>query len=695
MNATDLAGRLDGVKNGTGYKARCPAHNDTTPSLSIRDGDGGRLLVHCHAGCTQEAVIEALRRLGHWPEKGGGGYGTPSGKRATVQHPETGLKLEEYAAQKRLPVARLREWGLSDVTINSVPAVRMVYLGESGEIIATRHRGIGEHKHRWKSGDKPALYGLWRLRAARAAGYIVLCEGESDSHTLWHHEIHAAGVPGANTWKEDWAPLLDGIPVIYVVIEPDKGGEAVRAWLGKSAIRERVRLVTLEEAKDPSELYLSDPEQFAERWQAAMDAATPWVDVEAAEAKAKNEAAWAKCSELAKTRDILSAFERSVAAAGVAGEARATKLLYLVTTSRLNDRPVSAVVKGPSSAGKSHTSGKVLSFFPPTAYYTLSGMSEHALAYSEEPLVHRVLVIFEAAGMAGEFASYLMRSLLSEGRVKYETVEKTTEGLRARLIEREGPTGLIVTTTAASLHPENETRMLSIPVNDTQDQTRHILMALADEGDRPEVDLEPWHALQEWLAGGECRVTIPYARELAEAIPPVATRLRRDFGAILGLIRAHALLHRATRDIDGAGRVVATLQDYAAVRDLVADLVADGAGATVAPVVRETVRTAAAALEGGKTELKIAQLAALLKLDKSTTSRRAKVASDAGYLVNLEEKRGRPARLVLGDPLPDDVPILPPADVLYVADRCTVASATEGIPYPPAPQPADLMELVI
>jgi hypothetical protein len=57
-----------------------------------------------------------------------------------------------------------------------------------------------------------------------------------------------------------------------------------------------------------------------------------------------------------------------------------------------------------------------------------------------------------------DFLNYLVRSLLSEGRVRYETVEKTPEGLQARLIEREGPTGLIMTTTADSLHPENETR---------------------------------------------------------------------------------------------------------------------------------------------------------------------------------------------------------------------------------------------
>ena len=44
--------------------------------------------------------------------------------------------------------------------------------------------------------------------------------------------------------------------------------------------------------------------------------------------------------------------------------------------------------------------------------------------------------------MQGEFGTYLVRSLLSEGRLVYEFVEKTKDGLRNRRIEREGPTGL-------------------------------------------------------------------------------------------------------------------------------------------------------------------------------------------------------------------------------------------------------------
>src|SRR5262249_3093113 len=181
--------------------------------------------------------------------------------------------------------------------------------------------------------------------------------------------------------------------------------------------------------------------------------------------------------------------------------------LVLAVVSRLLDRPVSIALKGPSSAGKSFLVEQVLRLFPPSAAYTLSAMSERALAYSEEPLMHRVLVLFEAAGLRGDFASYLVRSLLSEGRLRYETVEKTKVGLRPRLIEREGPTGLIVTTTAVRLHPENETRLLSIPVTDTQEQTRAVLAALAADSGVP-VDLAIWHAFHDWLELGERRVVI-------------------------------------------------------------------------------------------------------------------------------------------------------------------------------------------
>jgi hypothetical protein len=358
---------------------------------------------------------------------------------------------------------------------------------------------------------------------------------------------------------------------------------------------------------------------------------------------------------------------------GVVGERRATKLIYLAVTSRLLDRPVSVAVKGPSSGGKSFIVESTLKFLPPEATYSLTAMSDRALAYSGEPLRNRHLVLYEAAGMDSDFLSYLIRSLLSEGRLRYETVEKTRDGLVSRLIERDGPTGLIVTTTNLRLHPENETRMLSLTITESQDQTAAVFRALAQESNRVEIDVMPWRALQTWLANGPTRVAIPFADQLAKLVPPVAVRLRRDFKTVLTLIRAHALLHQASRPKDERGRIVATLKDYAAVRELVADLVAEGVDVTVKPEIREVVEATARLLAEGRDEVRQVDIKTALNLDKSAISRRVAAVLEAGFLKNLEDRRGRHARLVLADPLPTNREVLPAPDRL--ADElhsCTV-----------------------
>jgi DNA-binding transcriptional ArsR family regulator len=559
--------------------------------------------------------------------------------------------------------------GLRNVTYVEKPAVRIPYPDEEGQEVAVRF-GVsleGAEKFRWRSGDKPTLYGLRLLDEARKAGYVVLVEGESDCHTLWYHEIPALGIPGASNWREGWATYLDGIEKIYAIIEPDQGGDTLREKLTAcEPIRNRLHLVGLgEEHKDSSALHLADSDGFRERFEAALKDAKPWIELERAETEAASRKAWETCRGLAKELDILGRFAEELARSGVAGEERTAKLLYLAMTSRLLERPVSVALKGPSSGGKSYLVERVLSFFPKSAYYALTAMSDRTLAYSEEPIRHRFLVIYEAAGMNSDFATYLMRSLLSEGKVRYETVEKTSEGIKPRLIEREGPTGLIVTTTAVRLHPENETRLLSLTVTDTQDQTRAVMAALAEEAGEAVPDLATWHALQVWLETAERRVLIPYAKKLADLIPPVAVRLRRDFGAILNLIRAHALLHQATRERDTEGRIVATIEDYAAVRELVADLVSEGIEATVPATVRETVEAVKRLRQDSDGEpVTVTDLARELKLDRSAVSRRIRNAKDRGYLRDLEESRHKPSRLVLGDELPDDLQILPkPKDV--------------------------------
>jgi putative DNA primase/helicase len=66
MNAIELTKALRGKWHGSYGTARCPAHSDKTPSLAIGTSDAGMVLVCCHAGCSQDEVISALRARRLW-----------------------------------------------------------------------------------------------------------------------------------------------------------------------------------------------------------------------------------------------------------------------------------------------------------------------------------------------------------------------------------------------------------------------------------------------------------------------------------------------------------------------------------------------------------------------------------------------------------------------------------------------------
>src|SRR5439155_12900589 len=56
----NLVSHLHAQRSGKGWLARCPAHDDRKPSLSIDEGADGRALLKCHAGCDNTAILDAL-----------------------------------------------------------------------------------------------------------------------------------------------------------------------------------------------------------------------------------------------------------------------------------------------------------------------------------------------------------------------------------------------------------------------------------------------------------------------------------------------------------------------------------------------------------------------------------------------------------------------------------------------------------
>ena len=65
MTLDSLVHALEARRSGSTWMAKCPAHEDNNPSLSLRE-DGGKVLLHCHAGCAQRDVVDALKARGLW-----------------------------------------------------------------------------------------------------------------------------------------------------------------------------------------------------------------------------------------------------------------------------------------------------------------------------------------------------------------------------------------------------------------------------------------------------------------------------------------------------------------------------------------------------------------------------------------------------------------------------------------------------
>jgi hypothetical protein len=96
-----LLGRLEGVRrSGAGFIARCPAHHDHTPSLSIRETDGIALF-HCHAGCDPESVLAAIGLT--WADLLGEGSTTSryTWQRHAVASANDGVHLDAAGKRKR------------------------------------------------------------------------------------------------------------------------------------------------------------------------------------------------------------------------------------------------------------------------------------------------------------------------------------------------------------------------------------------------------------------------------------------------------------------------------------------------------------------------------------------------------------------------------------------------------------------
>ena len=292
-------------------------------------------------------------------------------------------------------------------------------------------------------------------------------------------------------------------------------------------------------------------------------------------APAMSEADQAEALALLKSPDLMSRIVDDFDACGVVGE-RTNKLVgYLAAVSRLLDRPLAIVIQSSSAAGKSSLMDAVLAFVPEEARTKYSAMTGQSLFYmGQTSLKHRILAIAEEEGASR--ASYAMKLLQSEGELTIASTgsDPATGNLITQEYRVEGPTMLMMTTTAIDLDEELLNRCLVLTVDEDREQTRRIhalqrekrtLAGLAKREAKTAI-LTTHQNAQRLLR--PLAVVNPYADRLT--FLDDRTRTRRDHEKYLTLIDVIALLHQHQREIKTAhvaGRAVeyieAALDDIA------------------------------------------------------------------------------------------------------------------------------------
>jgi len=168
-----------------------------------------------------------------------------------------------------------RKWlgdrGLKDATVRDYRlgydaqrnAVVIPYLNALGEVRSYRWRMLnGDIKYMQPKGETVHLFHV----KATKKNKVWLCEGEFDAMVLDQAGYPSIGVPGAMSFKDEWAYLFAYCEQVTVVFDGDERGREGAGRLSRvlSPLVTRLRLAKLPEGMDVTDLYLRDQKQLYE-----------------------------------------------------------------------------------------------------------------------------------------------------------------------------------------------------------------------------------------------------------------------------------------------------------------------------------------------------------------------------------------------------------------------------------------------
>jgi 5S rRNA maturation endonuclease (ribonuclease M5) len=187
--AAQIAAALGGKQSGSGWIARCPCHRDNTPSLSISEGRDGKILLHCHAGCSFASVRAEIHRRGF----------TLDGKPARLPRMRVLAEYDYCDADGRV-LYQVQRWAPK-------------------EFRQRRPNGEGG----WINNLDGVVRVPYRLpeMLAEPNHTIFIVEGEKDADRLWEEGLTATTNAGGAGARSVWPSLAQWFEGRRVVILPD------------------------------------------------------------------------------------------------------------------------------------------------------------------------------------------------------------------------------------------------------------------------------------------------------------------------------------------------------------------------------------------------------------------------------------------------------------------------------------------
>ncbi len=236
MTTEEFVSRLERAKRSSkGWTARCPAHDDKSPSLSVADGHDGGTVVHCQAGCTFEAVCAAV-----------------------------GINPLDLAPPRPTPLREI--------------ACTYDYTDEDGNLlfqaVRYKHKGFSQRQPsgdgwRWDlRGARRVLYRLPSILQSSRAVWVV--EGEKDADALVGLGFEATCNPmGAGKWDDSYSDSLKHVPWVLIVPDCDQAGrdhaQSVAASLHETKVPVKVLDLGRDDGYDPYDFIIEHGDQAADK----------------------------------------------------------------------------------------------------------------------------------------------------------------------------------------------------------------------------------------------------------------------------------------------------------------------------------------------------------------------------------------------------------------------------------------------